>query len=351
MSDIESAPRKKRRYDVEAWIQFHLLRLTAFHPETTKADVAVMAEVIQRYHGDHGNGWASHQHLGDMAGISRATVIRCKRNLERLGFVSVLQAGRRGSATVYLPNFTLIPKKGIMDDTQTLGITDATLIDGLGITDDTETPGLGITDATPFYLPDRPTRAVSQVDRIEPAGVATPPPGTAPVGADQGASAVGDFDDLWRAYSHRHNKAAARAEWDRLAPSPELAAAIIASAKAWYETWKAQANPDARRYGLPRWLRDEKWDENPPGMHGPAKRTRAKPAAAAPGPDTTAAPAVTAATTRDPMRVVIEDADNRIDQDDTTAKFTFRVLSGPMAGQTFAKDLLTDSWEHPAHAA
>ncbi len=178
---------KQRGYafDVDAWIQFHLLRLASFHPETTKADLAVLAEIIQRYWGKYGNGWVTHEHLVATAGISKATVIRAKRNLERLGFVTVVQAGRRGSATVYKPNFALVPKKGVTDDTETKGVTDDTETDRLGITDETITPEYGVTDATPTYLPDRPTRAGSRIDRDECAA-----PG-APLAAGLEATAAG----------------------------------------------------------------------------------------------------------------------------------------------------------------
>lgn len=107
-----------RKYDIPAWRQLHLVRLALRHPKTTKADVAVLAEIIQRYHGAYGNGWASHEMLIEDAGVSRPSVIRAKRKLERLGFVTVLAPGRKGRATVYLPNFDMIHEKGITLDTE-----------------------------------------------------------------------------------------------------------------------------------------------------------------------------------------------------------------------------------------
>jgi len=258
---------KQRGYafDVDAWIQFHLLRLASFHPETTKADIAVLAEIIQRYHGKFGNGWASHNHLGAMAGVHKASVIRAKRNLERLGFITVLQAGRRGSATVYKPNFARVPKKGSTHATET---------DGLGSRDETEITEYGSTCATPSYLPDRPTRAESQIDRHDPA------PASPPAAAGLGATApggAGGFEEIFHAYyggkkGHAGSKAKARAVLRALEPSRELQARILASATEWYEAWAVQGNPDAARMHLSTWLENEDYDCKPPAAFKPKER-------------------------------------------------------------------------------
>jgi len=278
-----SPPSGKTRgyaYDVDAWVQFHLLRLASFHAETTKADLAVLAEIIQRYWGKYGNGWITHEKLGAMAGVSKATVIRAKRNLERLGFVTIVQAGRRGSATVYQPNFGLVSAKGSKDDTETLGVTDATETDAIGSIGATETTEYGVTDDTPSYLQDRPTRAGSQIDRIE---CATP---TAPLADGLGATAArtaqGDgFDRLWKAYSHRQRKADARAAFDKLAPKPELIEQMIVSAGAWFSAWSAQYKPDAPRFTLARWIEREEYECDPPTAYKAKER---KPKVAQPKP-------------------------------------------------------------------
>lgn len=267
---------KQRGYafDVDAWIQFHLLRLASFHRETTKADIAVLAEIIQRYHGKFGNGWASHDHLGAMAGVHKASVIRAKRNLERLGFITIVQAGRRGSATVYQPNFALVPKKGSTDATETKGSTHATEIDGLGSIDETETCEYGSMDATPTYLPDRPTKAGSQIDRHDPAP-ASPP---ATVGLEATApGGAGGFEEIFHSYyggqkGHAGSKAKARAILKALAPSPELHAHILGSATDWYEAWAAQGNPNAARMHLSTWLENEDYDCKPPAAFKPKER-------------------------------------------------------------------------------
>lgn len=263
-------------FDVDAWIQFHLLRLASFHPKTTKADIAVLAEIIQRYHGKFGNGWASHEHLGSMTGVHKASVIRAKRNLEQLGFITIVQAGRRGSATVYQPNFSLIPKKGSRDATETKGSTLATETNGLGSSGDTKTPEYGSIDATPSYLPDRPTKAESQIDRIEcTAPVAPPADGLMATAA---GTAQEWFEDVWKAYDHRQRKADARAAYNKLSPDADLHATIVAGATAWRASWAAQGNANAPRFTLAKWLEREEWECDPPTSYKPKER-RAKPSA------------------------------------------------------------------------
>jgi hypothetical protein len=258
---------KKRGYafDVDAWIQFHLLRLASHHGETTKADLAVLAEIIQRYWGKYGNGWISHDQLCEVAGLSKATVIRSKRNLERLGFITIVQPGRRGSATVYKPNFDMVPRKGVTDDTETLGSMDDTKMVGLGVVDDTETTEYGITDDTPSYLPDRPTRAGSQIDRHDPATPTAP----LPVGLTAtGAVTAGEegFKELWKAYypGKGSRRADAEAAYKKIAPDDAQHREMVDAAHAWYERWAAQGKPDAPRYTLVKWLERGEYECAPP---------------------------------------------------------------------------------------
>jgi len=252
MSGHKSGKIRGYEYDVDAWIQFHLLRLAAFHPDTTKGDLAILAEIIQRYKGEFGNGWASHDHLGSMAGVHKATVIRAKQNLERLGFITVISPGVRGRATVYAPNFALVPRKGSIPATQsaeTIGSTDATLIPELGSTDAIITAELGSTDATPSYLLSPAYKAEGQVDSNV---------SISPAADGLSATAQGNgFEDAWRAYEKLGNKTASRAAWKAIGPDDALAAHIARKAA----SWAARAKPDQNRMLFQNWLAEEKWDE------------------------------------------------------------------------------------------
>ncbi|AIC27074.1 hypothetical protein IE4771_CH01957 [Rhizobium etli bv. mimosae str. IE4771] len=294
---MTSGKQRGYAFDVDAWIQFHLLRLATFHPDTTKADLAVLAEIIQRYFGKFGNGWVTHEALGEIAGISKATVIRAKRNLEHLGFITVIQPGRRGSATVYKPNFDLVPRKGVTDDTETKGITHDTETAAIGCMDATETAEYGSTDDTPSYLPDRPTRAESQIDRIEFAAPVAPPL-AGPSAATAEPANEGSFEELWRAYDHKRKKAEAKAAYAKLAPNPELHAKMVDAAGKWFARWAAQEKTDAPRFTLAKWIEREEYECEPPTAY----KTKDRKAASEPKPKPTVRP-------RGPRVVDIHDAD------------------------------------------
>ncbi|MBX4967199.1 helix-turn-helix domain-containing protein [Rhizobium binae] len=282
---MTSGKQRGYAFDVDAWIQFHLLRLASFHPKTTKADIAVLAEIIQRYYGKFGNGWVTHETLGEIAGISKSTVIRAKRNLEILGFITVVQSGRRGSATVYKPNFDLVPRKGVTDDTETKGITRATETSGFGSVDDTQTGELGITDDTPSYLPDRPTRAESQIDRDEFAAPGAPPLAGLSA-ATAGPAKEGGFEELWKAYSCKQKKAEAKAAYAKLAPDRELHARMVEAAGNWFARWAAQEKPDAPRFTLAKWIEREEFECEPPTAYKAKERKHIATPKAAPEPET-----------------------------------------------------------------
>lgn len=250
----------KRKHDIPAWRQFQLVRLALRHPDTTKADAAVLAEIIQRYHGEYGNGWASHEMLSDEAGITGRSVIRAKRKLERLGFVTVLSPGRRGRSTVYLPNFDLVPEKGDKDDTKTKGDTLVTENTALGDTPDTETASLGDTLVTPSYLHVPADKAGIHERYIDPAA----PPMAGLTAASAGAHGEGKFDQLYKAYGHRRGRADARKAYEALEPTDEAHAELLAAADAWREAWARQGNPDAPRFTLAKWLERECYHEDPP---------------------------------------------------------------------------------------
>ncbi|KAB0570592.1 helix-turn-helix domain-containing protein [Brucella pituitosa] len=265
----------KRKYDVAAWKQVHFLRLALRHPETTKADCAVLGEIVQRYHGEYGNAWSSHEMLIEDTGISRPSVIRAKKKLERLGFVSVLSMGRRGRSTVYKPNFDMVPEKGDIPVTETKGIRDDTELDALGIKDDTETALLGVTPDTPSYIRLRPTKAGRQDIDIDIAPAS--PPLTDGLEATVAERAIDGFDELYKAYGYRRGRAEARKAYEALSPAAADHPVLIESANAWREAWERQNKPDAPRYTLANWLGQERHLEDAPsGFVKPERKQQQK---------------------------------------------------------------------------
>ncbi|MCK1275876.1 hypothetical protein IVB46_11600 [Bradyrhizobium sp. 61] len=94
--------------------------------------------------------------------------------------------------------------------------------------------------------------------------------------ADTPAAVKPSFEALWRAYAHAKGKIEARKAWDAL-PAEMDRTAVIKAAAAWQASWAAQGKPDAPRYTLARWLKDERYDESPPtGYVKPEKASKAK---------------------------------------------------------------------------
>jgi hypothetical protein len=71
------------------------------------------------------------------------------------------------------------------------------------------------------------------------------------------------FEALWRTYGYARGKKEARAAWKALPADTDLAA-VIEAATAWQQSWAAQGKPNAPRYTLAKWLKDERHDEDAP---------------------------------------------------------------------------------------
>lgn len=248
---------KRKRYalDVEAWVQFKLLRLASIHTDTTKADLAVFAEIIQRYKGWSGNGFVSDEEICALTGLADRTVGRARQHLVSLGFVQVVRAGTRGHATVYTPNFSLVPQKGDTDVTVLKGDIPVRELDE-NVTVSAE---YGDTDVTPSYSQDRfltgPLR-----DRLDSAPAT--PPRDAGLSAASGEAPEEDLSlpALLAAYAaadmSKPARAAYKRAWEAIQPDTDLAM-VIDRAADWHQSWAQQNNPDAPRMGLVRWLKDE----------------------------------------------------------------------------------------------
>ncbi|WP_449396276.1 hypothetical protein [Devosia riboflavina] len=107
---------------------------------------------------------------------------------------------------------------------------------------------------------------------------------TAPCADALGGVAAGaGFEDLWRAYGYRKDKAKAREEFAK--QNPQNIAELLAAAIAWREGWAAQGKGSAPRKSLHVWLKEERFDEEPPTAYAKKERKPSTmPVAAAPEP-------------------------------------------------------------------
>jgi len=161
-----------------------------------------------------------------------------------------------------------------------------------GPVDDTSRPSSGTAGVTESYLLNPAYKAEIQIDRMDCAAPSAPDAaalsGASPGTAQENGEPT--FEALWRAYGHNRAKKEARAAWNAL-PAEVDRAAIIDAAIAWQESWAAQGKPDAPRFTLARWLRDERFDEDAPrgfqkpeNPEKPAKVKQRSPAKAASHP-------------------------------------------------------------------
>lgn len=103
-----------------------------------------------------------------------------------------------------------------------------------------------------------PHRATLQEQEQEQEQDQEPPPNP-PTG---GGGVVG-FEEFWKKYPKKQKKEAARAEWDRLAPGPELRATILASLAAMADSdeWRRE---QGRFIPAPaKWLSERRWTDEP----------------------------------------------------------------------------------------
>lgn len=279
--------------------QYNLLGAIIDAPWATRLDIKVARHVIDRYYPKHGNGRASLRYLERATGALRPSIIASLRRLADNGAISMVRQGQGTRPTEYALNFDF-PASGIVDDTSSddspSGIVGNT---AGGIVGDTSTASSGIAGDTESYLQNPAYKAEILIDRNDTAP-APPPDGAGPLGAappEAPVEGAATFESVWRAYGYAKGKKEARAAWKALPPDTNLAA-VIEAAKAWQESWAAQGKPDAPRFTLARWLKDERFDEDAP--RGFQKVERAK-------STSKATPAKTKPATRTTARVTAAD--------------------------------------------
>ncbi|UPT93869.1 hypothetical protein J4G48_0031660 [Bradyrhizobium barranii subsp. apii] len=225
--------------------------------------------IINSYWQKHGNGRASLRYIQRATGLGRPAIGKACRELAEWGHVTrVPGIGTRPSE--YVPRWVTMAS-GVQTATtsddapsgaemQTTLVSESTPLEGAsGVEMDTES-----------YLPEPAYRPASgRVDDDCAAPTAPPLAGLAPATAGTAqeelpsAQAKPTFEALWRAYNHAKGKKEARDAWNAL-PAEVDRAAVIRAAAAWQAAWAAQGKPDAPRFTLARWLRDERYDEDAP---------------------------------------------------------------------------------------
>lgn len=259
----------------------------------SSGDVAVLIALCDRYGSKRRQDEppkAGHALLGVMSGMSRRATIDSTRRLIAAGYISVRELGAGTRGTKYDLNFA----RGEVDIT-TKSAEPSGEVDFTTVVNCTSplTTASGEAYFTESPLTEAPLQG-ALTERETDCGLATPgAAGLAPASpaAPQEELQQPSFESLWRAYAYNRGKKEARAVWNAL-PVEVDRAAVIRAASEWQASWAAQGKPDAPRFTLARWLKDERFDEDAPRgfqkVVRPAK-TKQKPASPAkPAPPVTA---------------------------------------------------------------
>lgn len=251
--------------------QFLLLRAAAFDRRTSKGDVAVLAEIIQRHMKKHSNARASYTHLTNMTGLSRRAAINSGKRLVELGYVEVARLGSGTRPTEYVPNWNFAAS-GEPHFTSTSGEAQFTTVVN-------PTSPLEPLEVNPASLHNPTYRTGRQAELQESRNDNTHAAPTAPLSAGLTAADAGTardpesaFERFWSAYPRKYQKPKARAAWDKLAPDAELADRIIEAAIEWAAHY--EAHPVEKKW-IPapaNWLSGERYDEDLPEVYVDAKQ-------------------------------------------------------------------------------
>ncbi|WP_315924851.1 hypothetical protein [Mesorhizobium sp. SP-1A] len=229
---------------------------------TTGRHAAVAWVIIDRFMQKHGGGRASIRYIEKAASLSQHTVIKACRELVEWGFFS-LHPGIGTRPAEYTPNWLVLHPSTALASAVPLCSTGA---EPLCSTSDPSAEPV----CSESYLPCRLTKPadgkVGNIDTLEPPAsdglTATAPGSRDPESA---------FDRFWIVFPRKYQKPKAKAAWDKLAPSPELAERIILEAGRWAEHYREHP-VDKKWIPTPaNWLAGERYDEDLPEVYVDAK--------------------------------------------------------------------------------
>ncbi|WHA40567.1 hypothetical protein [Agrobacterium larrymoorei] len=299
--------------------KFRLATIAPLDRRMKRKHLAVYGFLLDWYHRKYGDALASVRHIvaqlkeRDPAGLGLYTgdVHSALKDLEAWGYITAdIGIGRRASryVPVWVHGSSVHKTPNTTEDEISVRENQNTSV--------RETPNT-TSDSVHEIQNEDPltvTRSLDPGTQIEgdDCASATPPP-TVGLGATVAGNAQEGFEELWKTYFPKRgqgDKKKARVAYAALAPSADLHASLLDSAKAWFEAWRAQEKPDAPRKHLDTWLKDEHYECEPPTAYKPRERKARDQAAAEASNDNepeTGIPATEATDKRVYRHVVIDD--------------------------------------------
>ncbi|MER8921703.1 hypothetical protein [Mesorhizobium sp. M0802] len=272
MTNIENAtsPRLPKPESLEA--KFKLLTSLPYDKRATRKHSLVFGFILDWYHSKYGNALASVRHVvatikerdPSGKGLYAGDVHGALTDLVSWGYLHQEKgSGRRASRYVPVWDLVCSVQKSPNANHSVLNSPNA---------DVRESPNATINSVRVSMNedPSTLTRSLDPGTGKDEHDDCTAP--LAPPLAGLSAAAAGPaqaFEKLYRAYGVRKNKAVAEAEFKKLdLPIADL----VASAN----VWKAAAGDDVTRMYLDRWLREGRFDEDPPTKYEPKKPDKVK---------------------------------------------------------------------------
>ena len=281
MTDEKSSGGKHfpARESLEA--KFKLLCLLSYDCDARRKHLLVFGFILDWYMSRYGDALASVRHiaanLADRSttmprgkALSRTQVEVALKDLVDWGYLrKTTGLGRRASR--FVPAWELVcsadsvPASG--DSNSVPGPGDM-MSSPVGALTSVVAPAVGT--KTPLQDPATKTPGTKEGGEEECCAAPSAPPGAGAEAPPRTDAAQG-FDRLYRAYGVRRDKAAARVEFAKLESDANTIEHIIQAAAA----WRTAAPAGMVRKGLAAWLREERFDEDPPRPHEP--KSQAKP--------------------------------------------------------------------------
>lgn len=258
--------------------QWRLYGLVVRSDWATSLDKSVAYEIVDNYYAKFGNSRTSLSFLEKATGATRTNVVASTRRLIENGPFSIIRLGRGTRPTEYKLHFDKVAENasGIADDTTSTDSPSSIAYDTTGgIAYDTTSGSSSIAYDTQTDLQEPAYKAELQVGR----NIDTH---DAPLAGPVGAAAAprvpeSAFDKFWKAYPRKFQKPKARAAWDKLNPSQELAERIIEAAGLWAEHYTAHPIEKKWMPAPANWLAGERYDEDLPDVYeDPKERAIAK---------------------------------------------------------------------------
>jgi hypothetical protein len=257
--------------------QYKLLGAVIDAPWATRLDHKITRHVIDRYYAKFGNARASLRYLETATGATRTNIVDSLRRIIENGVIKIIRQGIGTRPTEYDLNFDFASKtpSGPVDGTSTSGPV----------------------DGTESYLRNMSTDMLTVSRNEDTHAVPTAPPvcgleaATAAAAWDPEAQPV-RFEELWVAFPRKHQRAKAKAEYDKLAPNEALHADLVTAATALAAHHEKNGTEKKWRKHLHSWLPQECYLEDLPEPHenpkeaaiarakenGPRKATKTTPA-------------------------------------------------------------------------